>query len=101
MPIHRASFVALLMLASGNLAFAQSCIKNTFGQILCAPPNGSAQLNAFGQVVCGPGECVVNSLGQILCSSRPGGGAIINQFGQAACVGGCVQASPSFCRVPR
>jgi hypothetical protein len=77
------------------------CVKDSFGQVICAPPGGGAQINSFGQVVCGPGQCAVNSFGQVICSSQPGGGAMINNFGQVVCVGSCVQAAPSYCQTPR
>jgi hypothetical protein len=94
-------FVLFVMLVATLVAYAQDgCTQNSIGQVICAPPGGSAQKNSIGQVVCGPGHCVVNSIGQVLCSSQPGGGAMINNIGQAVCVGGCVQGDPSYCQSP-
>lgn len=96
------SIALLLFLAATSVAYAQGgCTQNSIGQVICAPPGGGAQTNSIGQVVCGPGQCVVNSIGQVICSSQSGGGAMINSIGQAVCVGGCVQASSSYCQTPR
>jgi hypothetical protein len=93
------SSMLLLSLAMASVAYADGgCIENSIGQVVCAPPGGSAQRNSVGQVVCAPGQCVVNSIGQIYCSSQQGGGAAINNIGQPVCVGGCVEASPSYCQ---
>jgi len=71
------------------------------GQVYCSPPNGSIKLNQVGEILCGVGQCVTNSLGQMLCSSQPGGSAIIAALGNTLCTGGCVPASASLCQIPR
>ena len=102
MSIRVSSFALFIALVATSAVHAQGgCTQNSIGQVICAPPGGSAQTNSIGQVVCGPGQCVVNSIGQVICSSQPGGGAMINSIGQAVCVGGCVQGSPSYCQIPR
>lgn len=78
------------ILGFSNPAFAQGCVQNSFGQVVCAPPGGGAAVDGLGQVKTGPGQCVRDSLGQVWCSSQQGGGAALNSFGQAVCVGGCV-----------
>lgn len=102
MGIRLSSIALFLSLFATSVAYAQGgCTQNSIGQVICAPPGGSAQTNSIGQVVCGPGQCVADSIGQVICSSQPGGGAMINSIGQVVCVGGCVQASPSYCQTPR
>lgn len=102
MSIRVSSFALLIALVISSAAHAQGgCTQNSIGQVICAPPGGSAQTNSIGLIVCGPGQCVVNSIGQVICSSEPGGGAMINSIGQVVCVGGCVQGSPSYCQTPR
>ena len=102
MGIRFSSIALFIALAATSTAYAQGgCTQNSIGQVVCAPPGGGVQTNSIGQVVCGPGQCLVNSIGQVMCSSQPGGGAMTNSIGQVVCVGGCVQASPSYCQSPR
>ncbi len=81
------TFALTLLSAS---AFAQGCAVNSLGQVICAQPGGGAAVNSIGQVKTGPGQCVTNSIGQVMCSAVPGGGAAVNSLGQAVCAGGCV-----------
>ena len=102
MNIRKFTISVILSLVVISFAHAQGgCINNSIGQVICAPPGGGIQKNSIGQVVCGPGQCVVDSIGQVKCSSQSGGGAMTNNIGQVVCVGGCVQASTSYCETPR
>jgi hypothetical protein len=95
------NLVLLFSLFATSVAYAQgSCIQSSSGQVFCAPPGGGIGINSVGQVLCGPGQCVTNNLGGIICSSQPGGAATISNMGQVVCVGGCVQANASYCQKP-
>lgn len=76
-----------------------ACLKNMGGQLFCAPPGGSALKDLVGQIVCGPGQCVVDNVNQIKCSTQEGGSAGLN-YGQAVCIGGCIRASTAYCQRP-
>lgn len=97
------SVIALyLAVFAASVAYAHGgCVQNSVGQIICAPPAGSLQTDPIGQIVCGPGECVTDSMGQVKCSSQPGGGAMTNDRGKVVCVGGCILANTSYCQIPR
>jgi hypothetical protein len=99
----RISVIALyLAVFTTSAAYAHGgCVQDSVGQIICAPPAGSLQTDPIGRIVCGPGECVTDSMGQVKCSSQPGGGAMTNDRGKVVCVGGCVLAKASYCQIPR
>jgi hypothetical protein len=102
MVIRFVSSMLLLSLLVVSVTYAQGrCVQNAIGQVICAPPGGGVQVNSIGQVLCGPGQCVIDSIGQVYCSSQPGGGAAVNNIGQPVCVGGCVRGSSSYCQTPR
>lgn len=99
MGTHLFLFTQLLALLASSIAYAEGgCAQNSIGQVLCAPPGGGAQINSIGQVMCGPGQCVVNLIGQVYCSSQAAGSAAVNSIGQPVCVGGCVLGSASYCQ---
>lgn len=102
MSLRFSSIASSLLLAATSVAYAQGgCTQDSIGRVICAPPGGGAQTDSIGRVVCGPGQCVVDPIGRVVCSSQSGGGAMIDNIGRAVCVGGCVQASPSYCQTPR
>jgi hypothetical protein len=92
----------LLIMIPATAAFAiGTCSQNNAGHIVCAPPGGSIMMNKDGIIVCGRGRCVVDKSGIILCSSQPGGAAMIDNLGTAVCAGGCISASASNCKGAR
>ena len=70
--------ISLLMIPVVN---AQSCATNSSGETICAPPGGGAATNSNGDVVTGPGACLVNAEGQVICSQFEGGGAAKDSYG--------------------
>jgi len=93
------SIGVFLLVVSTSTVFANSnCAQNNVGHIVCAPPGGSIMTNKDGVVVCGRGQCVVNKVGIILCSSQTGGTASLTTMGEAVCSGKCVSASQTTCK---
>jgi hypothetical protein len=91
-----------LSLVASSTAFAQGgCTQDALGRVICAPPGGGAQTDSLGRVLCGPGQCVVDALGRVYCSSQPSGGAAVDALGRPVCVGGCVPGSSSYCQTLR
>ncbi len=78
-----------------------ACIQGTYGQVMCSTPGGGIIKNRMGEILCGPGQCIMNAFGEVNCSSEPDGGAAFDGLGQAACAGGCVKGSASYCETPR
>jgi hypothetical protein len=75
-------------------AFAQGCATNAQGRVICAAPTGGAAVDSLGRVVVGPGTCVADRLGRVVCASTPGGGAIADRYGRVNTgPGQCVQNS--------
>ncbi len=66
--------------------------------VVCPPPNGEIIAYTEGDYACGTGWCVADAHGNVKCSRVPGGAAIVDQRGNALCVGGCMDPSPSLCR---
>ena len=94
----------LLMNASVVIAHEDGrdgCLKSTTGKIYCSPPNGGIMMSSTHQIVSGPGQCIMDSVAQIVCSSQPGGYISRNLAGQVVCTGGCEAASQSKCQVPK
>lgn len=87
-------FVFFTLVASN----AQSnCLTDTLGKQFCSPPLGTAIKTLINGIVCAPGECKVDDLGRIKCSSISGGGVAKNDLGQLYCLGGCINPSGSIC----
>ena len=80
---------------------AGGCLKSTTGKIYCAPPNGGIMMSSTHKIVCGPGQCIMDSVAKIICSSQPGGYVTRNLAGQVVCTGGCEEAAQSKCQVPQ
>jgi hypothetical protein len=74
-------FVMSMMLAGPSIA-QQGCVRDSYGQVTCAPPGGTAVVGSDGQVVTGRGACARNSYGQVVCADTPGGGAELDSYGQ-------------------
>ena len=90
--------VSCLLLSMTTVSFAKgNCAQNSSGNIVCAPPGGTITTNKNGDVVCGKGNCVIINSGLIVCSTQPGGNAVINGEGKAVCTGVCISASPNTC----
>ena len=88
MRIRQLKFLGIVFVATftliGSVVYAQfgACVPSSIGQAVCAPPSGSIASDSIGQIVCGPGQCMKNNIGQVVC------------------VGGCIQASSSYCVLP-
>jgi hypothetical protein len=67
-------------------------------QTVCSPVGGVI-LVELGQVICARGQCI-STMGQIICSSQPGG-YVTYELGQAKCTGGRERASASYCQRPQ
>ena len=66
----------------GNLVCDEhQCASDSYDRVFCAREGGNALRNQHGTVVCGIGYCVVDDAGAVKCSTRPGGGATMDQFG--------------------
>lgn len=76
------------------------CAANQRGEIRCTKPGGGMQTDQYGEQLCGPGFCVRDQHGNILCSSQSRGGAIVDQSGKAFCTGGCVPGTLDTCITP-
>ena len=79
----------------------QGCVNNSLGKPVCAPPTGGIMKDKHGRPVCGKGQCLADSLGNIVCSSQIGGYSSRNARGQVVCTGGCVSATASLCQSPK
>jgi hypothetical protein len=75
-------FVFVACMSMANVVQAQSCATSSNGETICAPPGGGAATNSNGEVVTGPGACLLNDEGQVICSQTAGGGAAKNSFGE-------------------
>lgn len=93
------TIVGLGLLLPSYLFAQSSCAKDGQGRVSCAPPGGTAVPTING-VACGLGQCLVDGLGRVYCSSTKGGGASLDNLGRPVCVGGCVPASPMNCQAP-
>ena len=94
------SLMTLLFICS--TAFAQGrfgCTKDNLGHVVCAPAGGVAVKDLW-EVVCAPGQCVVDNLGNLRCSSEKGGGASRDNLGIPVCVGKCINPSKEYCEKP-
>ena len=77
-----------------------SCALDRHGEVVCTKPGGGMMNDRYGELLCAPGGCVTDQRGDILCSSQPRGGAMLDQEGKAVCTGGCVPASAAACIRP-
>jgi hypothetical protein len=93
-------FFTFTGIAVAQNSISQQCIQTQFSGIICPPPNGTIVSTQFSGYVCGRGQCVATNFQGILCAATPGGHAIQTQFQGVQCVGGCEQASPSYCVRP-
>jgi hypothetical protein len=58
---------------------------------------GDCIRDSYGKVVCGIGYCAADEMGRVKCSTKPGGGALIDSNGRVQCAGGCQDGSAQFC----
>ncbi len=77
-----------------------ACLKDALGKVKCSSADGGIVLNRFQEAVCGPGQCVINAIGEVFCSKAPKGYASLNGIGEPVCTSGCVAASSSACVTP-
>jgi len=52
-------------------------------------------------VRCGIGNCATDDLGQVKCSTKPGGGATSDSNGKVKCLDGCADGTPELCAAQR
>jgi hypothetical protein len=92
--------IFFLLLTTPSLSLAsQGCFRDrTPDIVVCPPPNGGIAADTEQNFVCGVGWCTVDVAEKVKCSQVPGGAAIVDQYGNALCVGGCMDAIPSLCR---
>lgn len=77
-----------------------SCATNRRGQVVCTTPGGGMMNDLYGELLCGPGACVVDRQGNVVCSSQVRGGAALDQYGNAVCTGGCIAGKAELCVLP-
>jgi hypothetical protein len=99
------SFFALCVvfsfMAPSSFAQQATCVKDFFGNPICSPPGGTILKDFFGDIICGRGQCVVDGLKNYQCAVSPGGGAIIDNLGQARCAGECESPKAEYCQIPQ
>jgi hypothetical protein len=78
-----------------------SCMKDRYGSVVCATPKGGITIDRYGEPVCGPGACIRNLQGDMVCSSSPGGSAAMDLHAQAVCTDGCTPATAAQCVRPK
>lgn len=76
------------------------CLKDLYGEIKCSPPDGGILLDRYKTPVCGPGRCIPDRTGDVLCSSVSKGSAALDRNGDVVCTEGCVTASTQNCIIP-
>jgi hypothetical protein len=84
----------------GNVQCAPAgghCLKDLHGEIRCSPPDGGILLDRYRTAVCGPGRCLANRHGDVVCSRVPKGAAALDIGGEPVCTEGCVPASAGAC----
>ena len=77
-----------------------TCAANQRGDVVCTKPGGGMMSDQYGEQLCGPGYCVKDQRGNVLCSRQPRGGATVDQSGKAVCAGGCVPGTKEACARP-
>ena len=77
-----------------------SCLKDIHDEVRCSPADGGIFLDRYKNAVCGPGQCIVDRLGEVMCSREARGSAGLDRTGDAICTGGCVGASAGACVKP-
>ena len=77
-----------------------SCLKDIHDDVRCSPADGGIFLDRYKNAVCGPGQCIVDRLGEVMCSREARGSAALDRTGDAVCTGGCVRASADACVKP-
>lgn len=90
---------ALFIAPTGHAA--QTCDKDLYGQVYCAPEGGVLQKDAFGKYTCSPGSCLRDDHGRQMCSAQIGGAVVMDPFKGIQCVGGCVEPDVKYCQTPR
>jgi len=104
-------FAPTLVLAQGGCVTDQdgkvicgrpdsTCATNQRGEVVCTKSGGGMMNDQYGEQLCGPGYCVKDQRGNVLCSSQPRGGAMVDQSGKALCAGGCVPGTKEACVRP-
>ena len=77
-----------------------TCAANQRGDVVCTKPGGGMMNDQYGEQLCGPGYCVKDQRGNVLCSSHPRGGPTVDQSGKAVCAGSCVPGTKEACVRP-
>jgi hypothetical protein len=76
------------------------CLSDHYGEVSCSPPDGGIALDRYKKAVCGPGRCIANRYGDVVCAGVAKGGAALNVNGDPVCTEGCVPASAQACVTP-
>jgi hypothetical protein len=76
------------------------CLADINGEIRCSTPGGGIQLDRYRMPACGPGQCIVDRSGDVVCSAVKRGSAATNINGEVVCTGGCIAASAAACAIP-
>jgi hypothetical protein len=76
------------------------CRKAIHGEVKCSPPDGGIMLDRYKEPVCGPGRCIADRYGEVLCSIVPKGAAAVDVHGDVVCTQACTKASPRACVTP-
>jgi hypothetical protein len=77
-----------------------ACLTDIHGEVRCSPEDGGILLDRYKNAACGPGQCVVDSFGEVMCSSVGRGYAALDRSGEAVCTEGCVRGAPDACIQP-
>lgn len=86
--------------AAGAADFKCAQLLDSSNSVICAPPRGDLIKNMKDQYVCGPGQCVRNAMGEVICSAAPGGSVALDTQDRGLCVGGCLEATANQCLTP-
>lgn len=99
--------IRILIIAIGFIslfpshAIAQHACITSIAGVVCPQPYGGIAVDSIGQILCGPGMCVKDGIGRVICSSTPGGSVGVDSIGMIKCVGGCIAGSARYCVSPQ
>ena len=80
---------------------ASVCVQDSLGEVRCSPSKGGIALDRNRNAVCGPGQCLPNRYGDVVCSRVAEGSVAFSTNGEPACTQGCVPGRADACVVPR
>ncbi len=75
--------LAIIGLIAMTHSLAQDCSATSQSDTSSCTQSGRyIAYDKFGKVIISPGKCAKNSLGDLVCSDTPDGGAMVNRLGQ-------------------